>query len=574
MSDVPSQISTLLQSVIASSLSNLTSSRFQHPSQHSRLEGWTEVFGNVKSNEKKDKDDEENINYWEAEDNFVRQTRETHLKQASGREISLHLSQYRVAWQEQLVLRIYKIPHLILNAPHVATESTGALPSLVDLGQRAIVGRSMVKGRGGKGEDKISITTCSRSDIVDYLMMEEKIEFADATFTAAQKAQSLLCTGIIENELTAILLALRFGDSNTWNDIYRKQCIKASLDPNSEMDVQSFNESQAKNSFFEWVPKLNHFGGFFNFSAWSERAVSLKELTLSNSISNRTNLFQKNTKEVNVENAISMAKSCYQALDFLLGQQSKNQNGLCLLLGTEIPSIVDTILFAHLAEALCDVHLITVLVEFKNLVEFFKTMYETYFGKEYIQKVNEESSQDDCSWINWNNIRNTLNQFNRIPIGNDYGERGQSKVTSQKSYNDAIQIMQSVALHCHDLQEVLVSVSTQRIEEKKLLLTNKKDNVEEMLHRFRMGGELRDSSRKEGKTIQTSGVHKRDKRDGHNDDQDFDEITRKNKERMKKILREAKKNDQLWISGVVVSSLFAFTLAAAKANAAGSMGRR
>ena len=45
----------------------------------------------------------------------------------------LTLSQYRVAWYEQIILRMCYIPHTVENSSYAACESTGALPSLLDL---------------------------------------------------------------------------------------------------------------------------------------------------------------------------------------------------------------------------------------------------------------------------------------------------------------------------------------------------------------------------------------------------------------------------------------------------------
>ena len=44
----------------------------------------------------------------------------------------------------------------------------------------------------------------------------------------------------------------------------------------------------------------------------------------------------------------------------------------------------------------------------------------------------------------------------------------------------------------------------------------------------------------------------------------MDAFARKNRKHMDNIKREAKTQDELWISGVVVSMLFGFVLAAAK----------
>ena len=46
---------------------------------------------------------------------------------------SLTLTQYRVAWYEQIILRMCQIPHTVKNSSYAARECTGALPCLLDL---------------------------------------------------------------------------------------------------------------------------------------------------------------------------------------------------------------------------------------------------------------------------------------------------------------------------------------------------------------------------------------------------------------------------------------------------------
>ena len=83
----------------------------------------------------------------------------------------------------------------------------------------------------------------------------------------------------------------------------------------------------------------------------------------------------------------------------------------------------------------------------------------------------------------------------------------------------------------------------------------------EMFHRWRMHGTLSDE--KESNAAATKGGQKRASDDS---DGEEDEMTRKNRKYMEKLKRDAKTNDELWVSGVVLASIAAYVLAAASAS--------
>ena len=56
-----------IQSALVKSLTNIDSSRVRPPSQHSRTEGWTEVFGALDGVEQEDHKD-----HWEVDEEAVR----------------------------------------------------------------------------------------------------------------------------------------------------------------------------------------------------------------------------------------------------------------------------------------------------------------------------------------------------------------------------------------------------------------------------------------------------------------------------------------------------------------------
>jgi len=59
---------------------------------------------------------------------------------------------------------------------------------------------------------------------------------------------------------------------------------------------------------------------------------------------------------------------------------------------TNTPLLVDTILFEYLAEVLCYVHLIAVLVDYDYLVRFFQLMNDAYFGKDYVTNSKDTNA--------------------------------------------------------------------------------------------------------------------------------------------------------------------------------------
>jgi len=603
--------------------------------------------------------------YWKAEDEYVSRTKEASVTETPCPQVPIRLSQYRVAWQEQLVLRMHNIPHLVINSPHVATEATGSLPSLVDLDRGVMVGRMcpIITNTGGGEEvsessaastnDNKTATSTSTNDnnnnniqskngILQYLLTEPsyKLQFADSNFTPSQNAQSKMCTSLLQNELNVILLALRFGNTAAWDDVYWHRCVNACLDPDSELELTRLEDRSTaqrelptspqrrlreRGMLHRFTTKLLHgdnntassCNGRFHlmawFQAWSERAVILKDLTLSSGRTNNNQentLFQNGTKEVDVSNALQAAKACYQALDSILDTNNNttatnlrrrvNDDDAIttnihndttkmkplLLLGTTTPSLVDTILFAHLAEALCDVHLITVLVEYKNLVRYFQMMYEMYFVTDmdpkpfcYSSLVTRPKTPPPPPtkvWIGWNDRRNGRNQFNRIPIdpnGKMMNEPKNQPLVSKEAlrvsgaYKDAIKIMQSVSLHCRDLDEVLMDARVLRLEEKRLLLKNERGNVEDMIHRLRMGGSMKAGGGGDSpKSTQEDG---KDGEEKEEEEDDYDSFAKRNMRHMRNLKREAKMHDELWISGVVVSTIFGFVLAAAKSSTEG-----
>ena len=443
-----------------------------------------------------------------------------------------------MAWQEQLVLRIAKVPHIVINSSYLASEASGQLPYLKDVGSSiktnaeaededaatsrppAVVGR---RNPGGLNGTSVSST----SDIVEYLRTSDHNINLDKDMDNAQLADALAYSTMIGQTLNVVLSALRYGHFHAWDEVYRHQSLAACLDPNG---ANEYIEKRRRGGFFNWAAW---------FQVWSERIVSLKELKLSNTTMS-DELFG-GEEDVRVERAVAMARQCYSALNARLAKGSGTT-----LLGTEQLTTVDVMLFAHLAEALCDLHLVTVLSEYDGLVKFFQITYEMHFGSD---------AGSDKEWVLWNNRANAANAFNHVPIGS-----GRVGIRSTE-YKDAVQLMQTIALHCHDLGQALEDVTMVRGKEDSLAQAGRFRKAGGMFHRWRMHGTLSDE--KESNAAATKGGQKRASDDS---DGEEDEMTRKNRKYMEKLKRDAKTNDELWVSGVVLTSIAAYVLAAASAS--------
>lgn len=464
----------------------------------------------------------------------------------------LTLSQHRVAWQEQLVLRIAKVPHIVINSPYNASEASGALPYLKDVGSTktnsdenvddassstgtttrppAIVGRRNPGGAGTHANGTLDGSQRhipSGSHILDYLRSSDHNIDLDKGMDASQMADALAYSTMIDQTLNVVLSALRYGHFHAWDEVYRHQSLAACLDTNG---TTGYIEKRRRGGFFNWATW---------FQVWSERMVSLKELKLSNTTL-RDELFG-GEEDVRVERAVAMAKRCYSALDARLAKSSGTT-----LLGTEQPTTVDVMLFAHLAEALCDLHLVTILAEYENLVKFFQITYEMHFG-------SDAGAEEE--WTQWNNRANATNAFNHVPIGS-----GRAGIRTAE-YKDAIKLMQTVALHCHDLGQALADVAMARDKEDSLVQAGRNGKAGEMFHRWRMHGTLSDD-----KESGTASAKKNRKRAGDDTDDEEDEMTKKNRKHMEQLKRDAKTNDELWVSGVILGSIAAYALAAASAS--------
>ena len=313
-------------------------------------------------------------------------------RQTQYPKLPLTLFQFRPAWAEQLVLSLSDIPFVVVNSSYTATEATGSLPYLRDLPDTTSKKPPALVGRYNPSQDGPSETNA----ILDYLQSAHSIRL-DESLSATQKEQRHLLVNLILHELQPMLDALRYEDLDAWEQLYRPQYMAASR------------------GYFDQ-------GGFFSirswWQTWSVRAVARKSLL---------------SKGWTLSKAKRVPIPCYTTLEHILEREH-------YLLGTAAPTIVDCLLFDHIAEALCNVHLIIILADFPKLVQFFQDLYETHFRLE--KDVTEE-------WKVWNRQENLMNSFQTLPI------EKKRRFTTEQPFKNALELMQFLSVHQHNLQEVL-----------------------------------------------------------------------------------------------------------------------
>jgi Outer mitochondrial membrane transport complex protein/Glutathione S-transferase, C-terminal domain len=506
----------LFHSMIANIFYNMDSQRFQKATLETRSEGWTETWGG----KEQQLQEEQAGATTERSSSTTKRTSSQHLVfedttnsmwvEVDDPSISIVLTQYRPAWLEQMVLKFANIKYIVVNSTYHCHEATGPLPYLRDesASKTVLVGRHHptnlvdvdVDTNGDSETPSNGSSSCSIHDnsIVAYLQQYRNVDL-DAHLTEPRKGQAHAYLQIIQTELQPLILFLRYEDQDAWEQVYRKQYIRASC-PKQKGDGSS-------NADITWMLQLRG-----RFQAMMERSVERRRLL---EISRRT---------ATVEQAIGRARKAYQALERQLVTIQSNEKKVYLL-GTDRPALVDAALWAHLAEALGDIHLVVVLASFPNLMQYFQDMYHQYFG------TKRRKPKASICWEAWNERQNLGNAFQQIPI------LSKNQMAKHGAFKDAIDLMQNLSLQKQELNEVLAAVKAKRDEEP---WPKPRKASESLLYRWAMGEDI-------DKSAQTSEKDENPLR--------------------KKLLRDQVRNDQKWISGVACVSVVAILLLQAGASA-------
>mmetsp|Transcript_3054 Transcript_3054/g.4642 ORF Transcript_3054/g.4642 Transcript_3054/m.4642 type:complete len:365 (+) Transcript_3054:134-1228(+) len=119
----------------------------------------------------------------------------------------------------------------------------------------------------------------------------------------------------------------------------------------------------------------------------------------------------RNLNQLTIEQLLEKADEYYGALEIRLDDNSE------FLFGGN-PSSVDAVLFGHLANALVDFHLITLLPKFLFLTRFFNNIVDQYFSDSppliIISQKSFEDKEAYVASIAFANHINQLNAFNQI----------------------------------------------------------------------------------------------------------------------------------------------------------------
>lgn len=509
--------STLLhvQSFLSTGLYNFDSSRFQKPSLEERVEGWTETWGAKASDDGDHNDNDEDDDRtakrrrscWEQENDDVEL-----LLATSHPQYPIILTQFRVAWLEQVVLRIAKIPHIVLNSTYLCSEATGELPYLQDLDSPLIRSQEQtenfksVKQTALRGQSSLSSTPpvlvgrrhpsilidhySTDNHILKYLKDERGIDFDTCLTSDHQRGLARCFLRMIQSDLNASLTYLRYEDRNCWEQVYLQQYLHAGhpVDRNERPGWFQILQGRLQASMHR--------------SVWRRRLIEYSSQVQS------------------VEQVVERVKECYQSLDAQLSSHSKPY-----LLGTDKPALVDAYLFGHLADAIGDVNLVVILASFPRLVQFLQMMVQTNFLDGCVEKSD---------WAKWNRGQNESNAFQQIPIMKSAWSSSKSTKGKPK-FQDAVELMESLSLQKSDLNVILTTAKAKRDREP---WPEASRPIDSMLYRWCMGEDI-EMKRPTKKA---------------SDDDDPGKALRK------KVLREQTRHDQTWISGVLAASVIAILL--------------
>ena len=197
----------------ANAIQNWSLSRSYLPSLAERREGFTETWH-----------DDDKGAAWSEED--------AEAPASSPAPLLMKLVQFRPAWKEQLMLRISKIPHEVVNSKYAVYELTGPLPCL---------------------QEAASAVGCNQ-DLQKYLQERKSVDL-DGKLTLAQQQDSVLLTLLTTELLVPAHTYLCFKDSQQWEQFTKPQCVTAAGGGDSHF--------------------LRH--PFAHWQAWSERVQFLQK---------------------------------------------------------------------------------------------------------------------------------------------------------------------------------------------------------------------------------------------------------------------------------------------------------
>jgi hypothetical protein len=421
-----------LQRNVSNTLQNWDTQRPYSARLDERIQGFTEEWDSINATV----DDSNNV--VSARNHHPRQHDIGSPDQLLHPECRIRLHQYRPAWLEQLVLRVGKVPHVVINSPYAVTEVTGPLPYLQDF-DGGVTNKDSPPAMVGRYQ--IIDETNVQNSILDYLKQHRGVDLDSILLDEEQIQKSASFVAILRDTLNPCLLALRYNaDSSAWDQIYRAQCISAT--------------SGSSNT---WMcrPMLGM------WQARSERVHSISNLTTSH---------RRQTKE----SIIEMTRCTYAIFEHQLKtNQSKSKQ---FLLDTDRPTMVDCLLWDHVMQALADIHLVIVLADFPALLNFTQNIWDKYSFGTIIEDVH---SQGSSAWV-WNMEENAMNAFTRIPLIPESQQIENGSVTST-----GVDLINKLSMLQTDLRKSLALAKQQRSTISYQIYRHQSWAT---WHRWRMGG--------------------------------------------------------------------------------------
>lgn len=469
-----------------------------------RTEGFTEEWGDPTSSQSSSGSsgvtNHTNLDWLQWEQEQIQELIRANQSHPGSSSV-LRLVQYRPAWLEQLVLRVAKLPHAVLNSTYAVSELTGPLPYLQDgsAAKLQTTGQHPVQ----VGRQHAANATAADNAILDYLKEYRGIDL-DHDLGDSQKQQSVLFTSLIRDTLAPCLTILRYqADPAAWEQIYRPQCFAAA--------------ATGSGSLYHWWQPLA------TWQVWSERIHALSTLAPS----------QRSSTTTMITSTTATARRAYAVLEHQLQRQQQKQttNTKYYLLGTATPAVVDCLLWDHLMQALTDIHLVVVLADFPALLHYTERVWDAYHFGAAVDDNTTTTVQSSLSV--WNLEENACNAFNEIPLLPTARVRNEN----ESHFRHAVDLMKQLSVVPHDLHQTMVAAKQQRRLDAMAAPTTQRPLLATW-HRWRMGDSYFSSSvddRSRSKSGTTTGAGGPDRTPAATE------------ERMR---REYQRNDEIWMASV------------------------
>jgi len=382
-------------------------------------------------------------------------------------------------------------------------------------------------------EDEILLQRMKSSQnnnaILNYLQLYRGIDL-DKALDEDQQLQSILFTSLIQNDLEPCLVALRYGDGDAWEQIYRDQCRRAG----TYGGASHHHPNDGSNSTQSWWWSRIH--PLASWQAWSERRQAL---------SNGNHRSFRST-----QHALATARQAYQVLEHQLLQKqtaqatstsNNNPNSVSYLLGTHQPAVVDCLLWDHLMQALTDIYLVVVLADFPQLLHYTQRLWDDYhFG---VAVDNDKDGKSLSSVSVWNLEENALNAFNEVPLLPPRRQHPSSEEPLQQQH--AVDLMKKLSV-CHLPESLLLAQKTRQQDDEHTPSSKRRPLA--TWHRWRMGGPCwptppPPSSQQRAKPSSTSA--------GTGTARPADAAAQQEE----RIQRDYQRNDEIWLAGVAATTL-------------------